>query len=161
MITDYDGLERAVPPGALIALDASTTLAYLVGTEAVSPAATWLIDGCLSTGRNPGLLSTLTAAELLVRPFRAGDASVGAVEGFLRLFGSIRLADVSYPIARTAARIRASTGISMPDAIVIGTALEHDAGVLATNDRGWPVSLVAATDGLSIVQLGRFVRDTP
>src|SRR3970282_1066628 len=86
---DFDGLELALPPTALIALDASVTLAYLVGTEAVSPAATWIFDGCLSTGRNPGLLSTLTAAELLVRPFRAGDAAVGTVEGFLRFIGSV------------------------------------------------------------------------
>ncbi|OGO54906.1 MAG: hypothetical protein A2V84_06270 [Chloroflexi bacterium RBG_16_70_13] len=157
MSVDFDGLELAVPPTALIALDASVTLAYLVGTEAVSPAATWIFDGCLSTGRNPGLLSTLTAAELLVRPFRAGDAAVGTVEGFLRFIGSIRLADVTYPIARSAARIRAATGISMPDAIVIGTALVHGARVLATNDRGWPASLAAETNGLQIVHLGAFV----
>ena len=154
---DYEALERAVPPAALIALDASTTLAYLVGSEAASPAATWIFDGCLSTGRNPGVLSTLTAAELLVRPFRSGEAAIGIVEGFLRFFGAIRLADVTYPIACEGARIRASTGLALPDAIVIATAVELGAGLLATNDRKWPATVDASGTGIPIVHLGTFV----
>lgn len=157
MTVDYAALERAVPPAALIALDASATLAYLAGSEAASPAATWIFDGCLSTGRNAGLLSTLTAAELLVRPFRAGDAAIATVEGFLRFFGSIRLADVTYPIAREAARIRATTGLAMPDAIAIATAIDQGAGVLATNDREWPAAVDTAGAEVSIVRLGAFV----
>ena len=158
MTVDYAGLERAIAPAALIALDASATLAYLVGSEAVSPAATWIFDGCLSTGRNPGLLSTLTAAELLVRPFRAGDAAMATVEGFLRFFASLRLADVTYPIAREAARIRAEIGMSMPDAIVIATAMEGGANLVVTNDRRWPAAFVGPSGALPVLQLGRFVR---
>jgi predicted nucleic acid-binding protein len=154
---DEAALERAIPPAALVALDASATLAYLVGTEPVSPAATWIFDGCLSTGRNAGLLSTLTAAELLVRPFRSGAAAVASVEGFLRFFASIRLVEVSYAIGREAARVRAATGLAMPDAIVVATALENHAEVLVTNDRRWPASLAAAIGDLRIVQLAGFV----
>ena len=157
MTPDYRRLEVAVPAAALIALDASATLAYLAGSETMSAAATWIFDGCLASGRNAGVLSTLTAAELLVRPFRAGDASVANVEGFLRFFGSIRLAEVTYPVARTAARLRAATGISMPDAIVIGTAIELGADIIATYDRGWPASLAGEIGTLRIVQLGDFV----
>ncbi len=156
MTPDYRRLEVAVPAATLIALDASVTLAYLAGTEAISAAATWIFDGCIASGRNSGVLSTLTAAELLVRPFRAGDASVANVEAFLRFFGSIRLAEVTYPVARTAARLRAATGISMPDAIVIGTAIELGAEIIATNDRGWPAGLAGAIGPLRIVQLGDF-----
>jgi predicted nucleic acid-binding protein len=156
---DYAALEEAVTPTSLIALDASATLAYLTGSEAASPAATWIFDGCISTGRNPAVLSTLTAAELLVRPFRADAASIAAVEGFLRFFGSIRLADVTYPIAREAARVRATTGLSMPDAIVIATALEHGAEVLVTSDRQWPTSVDATAGPVRVVRLGSFVTD--
>jgi predicted nucleic acid-binding protein len=155
---DYAALERAIAPSALIALDASATLAYLVGSEAVSPAATWIFDACLSTGRNPGLLSTLTAAELLVRPFRGGDAAVATIEGFLRFFGSLRLADVTYPIARDAARIRAESGMSMPDAIVIATAIAGGANMVVTNDRRWPAAFGGHASPLPVVQLGAFVR---
>jgi predicted nucleic acid-binding protein len=158
MTVDERALAKAVPPEALIALDASATLAYLAGAEAASPAAAWIFDACLSTGRNPGLLSTLTVAELLVRPFRSGDTSVASIEGFLRFFGALRLADVSYAIARESARIRASIGLPLPDAIVIATAIEHRAGVLATNDRRWPKRIAASAGDLPIVQLGSFVR---
>lgn len=161
MTVDYPGLERAVPPASLIALDASTTLAYLTGSEAVSPAAAWIFDGCISTGRNSAVLSTLTAAELLVRPFRAGDASSGAVEGFLRFFGAIRLADVTYAIAREAARIRAVTGLTMPDAVVIATAIESRAEVVVTNDRRWPASFDTAAGALRVTRLGAFVSEQP
>lgn len=161
MTVDYAALEHAVPPAALIAFDASATLAYLAGSEAASPAAAWIFDRCLATGRNPGVLSTLTAAGLLVRPFRAGDASVGTVEGFLRFFGSIRLADVTYPIAREAARIRAITRLSMPDAIVIATAMAQRAVVLATNDRQWPATVETVAEGLHVVRLGLFVAGDP
>lgn len=154
---DYAALEGAVAPTSLIALDASATLAYLTGAEAASPAATWIFDGCISTGRNPAVLSTLTAAELLVRPFRTDDASIATVEGFLRFFGSIRLADVTYPIAREAARVRATTGLSMPDAIVIATALEHRAEIVVTNDRQWPAAIDAAAGPVRVLRLGSFV----
>ena len=155
MSVDYAALERAVPAGALIALDASATLSYLSGAEVASPVAAWIFDGCISTGRNSGLLSTLTAAELLVRPFRSGAASVATIEGFLRFFGGIKLMDVSYAIAREAARVRATTNLAMPDAIVVATALEGGAGILATNDRGWPA--VASAGGPAILLLGDFV----
>jgi len=152
---DYVALERAVVPEALIALDASVTLAYLAGTEAVSPAAAWLFDGCLAVGRNPAVLSTLTAAELLVRPFRASPAAVASVEGFLRFFDGIRLVDVTFPIAREAARVRATTNLPMPDAIAIATATDAGAAVIVTNDRRWPATI--GPDGPTIIQLASFV----
>ena len=153
----YGALDRAIPPGSLIALDASTTLAYLTGTEAASPVATWIFDACLSTGRNAAVLSTLTAAELLVRPFRAGESAIGAIEGFLRFFASIRLVDVSYAIAREAARIRASTGLAIPDAIVIATAIDQGAAMTVTNDRKWPGQVDTAPGGMVVVRIGSFV----
>ncbi len=147
MTVDYDTLERSVPVGALIALDASTTLAYLVGTEPVSPVATWIFDGCISTSRNPAVLSTITAAELLVRPFRAGETALATVEGFLRFFTSMQLAEVTYPIARTAAGMRAVTGLALPDAIVIATAIEH--GARCRGHERSPVAVVRRRSGRS------------
>lgn len=149
-------LERAIPPGALLALDASATLAYLGGNEVASPAATWVFDAAIATGRNPAILCSVTAAEILVRPFRAGAESVGVVEGFLRFFG-FRIVDVTYAIAREAARIRAATGLSMPDAIVIGSAIDQGAEILVANDRAWPRSLARAGVAARVIQLQDFV----
>ena len=78
------------------------------------------------------------------------------VEGFHRFFASIQLAEVTYQVARSAARLRAATGISMPDAIVVGTAIELGADIIATNDRGWPTSLAGEIGALRIIQLGDF-----
>lgn len=153
---DWTGLEAAVPPDALVALDTSALLAYLSGGEDASQAAAWLLDARIGAGRNPAVISSLTVAELLVRPFRAGSAAVATAEGFLQFFGEIRIADVTYAVAREAARIRAMTGLGMPDALVMATAVEHGAAVLATNDGRW----VAAADGaglpVRIVRLGAF-----
>lgn len=92
-----------------------------------------------------------------MRPCRSGAAAVATVESFLRSFGSIRLADVTYPIAREAARIRAAMGLSMPDAIVIATAVDEGADALVTDDRNWSAALDAATGGPSVIRLGAFV----
>jgi hypothetical protein len=149
-------LERALPAGALIALDASATLAYLTGTELASPVATWIFEACVGRGRNPAIVSTVTAAELLVRPFRAGPDAVGVLEGFLRFYG-IRLVDVTYGIAREAARIRALTGLPMPDAIVIGSALDQAADVAVHNDRRWPISIPTAGKPLRLIRISELL----
>ena len=153
---DWAGLEAAVPPDVLVALDTSALLAYLSGREAASPAASWLLDARIGAGRNPAVISSLTVAELLVRPFRAGSAAVATVEGFLQFFGEIRIADVTYAVAREAARIRAATGLGMPDALVMATAVEHGAAVLATNDARWVSAAEAPGLPVRIVRLGAF-----
>lgn len=157
MTVAYERLEAAVPAGALLALDTSATLSYLVGTEPTSPVTTWLFDGCISTGRNAALLSTITAAELLVRPFRAGPHALATAEGFLRFFGEIRVAEVSYAIAREAARIRAVTGISMPDALILATATVHAADVIVTDDRRWIAATASLLGDVRLCVLGDFV----
>lgn len=154
--TDWAGLEAAVPVDALVALDTSTLLAYLSGGEAASEAAAWLLDARIGAGRNPGVISSLTVAELLVRPFRAGSAVVSTAEGFLRFFGKIKIADVTYAVAREAARIRAVSGLGMPDSLVLATTVEHGAAVLATNDGRWVTAAAAAGLPVRIVELGAF-----
>lgn len=139
-------LDAAIPPGKRILIDTSVALAYLTGTEAVRPAATRLFDAFLATGRDVGAISTITVAEILVRPFRAGSSAVATAEGFLRHFADLDLIEVDYAIAREAARIRASTGLRMPDALVLASASVAICDLLCTNDR----SLGAAATRLGV-----------
>ena len=132
-------LEAAIPAGASLLIDSSAVLAYLTGTEPTSPAAERLFDTFVSTGRNPAALSVVTVEEILVRPFRIGAAAVSTAEGFLRHFAEIRLVEVSYDVAREAARIRAVAGLRTPDALIIATAIVIEADILVTNDRSWRV----------------------
>ena len=95
----------------------------------------------------------MTVGELLVRPFRRGAAAVAMAEGFLRHFGDLRLIDVTYAVAREAARIRAATDLSMPDALIVASARAGDADILVTNDRTWSERLRTVQPDLRVVVL--------
>ena len=146
-------LEAQVEPGALVLIDSSVVLAYLAGAERTSPLATELLDGFIGSGRNAAALSAVTIGEILVRPFRAGAAAVSTVEGFVRFFGEIRIVDVDVAVGREAARIRAMTGLRMPDALIIASAVVAKADVLVTNDRTWATVLAAAAPGIRLCVL--------
>lgn len=146
-------LETALPAGASLVIDTSVVLAYLTGTEPSSPLATRLFDAFIATGRNPAALSTVTVEEILVRPFRRGSAAVATAEGFLRHFAGIRLVDVSYDIAREAARIRSVTGLRTPDALIIASAVVTAADILLTNDDSWQAAVETAAPSLRVHRL--------
>ena len=120
-------LAERIAPGASLLVDSSVVLAYLTGDEPTSELATELFDALIATGRNPASLSMVTVGEILVRPFRRGPASVALAEGFLRHFAEMRLVDVTYEVAREAARLRALTDLPMPDALIISSALAVEA----------------------------------
>ena len=92
----------------------------------------------------------VTVEEILVRPFRRGSAAIATAEGFLRHFAEIRLVEVSYDIAREAARIRAATGLRTPDALMVATALLIGADILVTNDRSWKAAVDSVGPGLRL-----------
>ena len=119
---DYDRLERDVPAGVPIAIDTSAVIAYLQGGEPASGPAAWLFDGRVAQARNQAFFSAITAAEILVAPSRRGDEAVAAVDGFLTFFREITVAPVTLVVARAAARLRATSGLSLPDSIVLATA---------------------------------------
>jgi predicted nucleic acid-binding protein len=139
-------LESAIEPGQKVLIDTSVALAYLSGTESTSPTATRLFDDFLASGRDAGAMSMITVGEILVRPFRVGPSAVAIIEGFLQRFAEIELVEIDYVIAREAARIRASTDLRMPDALILSSATAAGCDLLCTNDR----SLGGAADRLGI-----------
>lgn len=148
-----DRLAQAIPAESSILVDSSVVLAYVVGGERTSELATQLFDTFAATGRNPTALSAVTVAEILVRPFRTGPAAVSTAEGFLRHFGDLRLIDVTYLVAREAARIRAETDLPMPDALIAASAAIGDVDFLVTNDRSWPTRLGPVMPNVEVVVL--------
>jgi predicted nucleic acid-binding protein len=149
----HDRLERAIPPGGSVLVDTSVVLSYLGGGETTSDLARQLFDSFAATGRNPTSFSNVTVAEILVRPFRRGTAAVATAEGFLRHFGDLHVIDVTYEVAREAARIRALTDLAMPDALIVGSASVTGTAIVVTNDRSWPARLAPVLPGLSVVVL--------
>lgn len=158
-MTASGSLDAAIEPGALLMLDTSVVLSYLAGGERTSALATDLLDGFVSTGRNHAVMSAITVGEILVRPNRAGASAVATVEGFLRFFAEIRIVGVDAVIARDAARVRAATGLRMPDAVVIASALASQADVLITNDRSWRAAVDAAAPSLRLCVLDDLVAE--
>ena len=96
------------------------------------------------TTRHVIVISALTVAEVLVRPAQAGAAD--AVRADLMSLRP-RIVDVDADIAARAAELRASrSGLRLPDAIIVATALFAQCDYLVTTDQ----RMAVATDGLPV-----------
>lgn len=88
------------------------------------------------SGTHHGVTSVITLLEILVQPLRAGRPEVAIdYREALADLPHLELVPVDGRLAERAARMRASHGLSVPDAIQIATALEAQATVFLTNDR--------------------------
>jgi predicted nucleic acid-binding protein len=78
-------------------------------------------------------------AESMVAPAKHGDASLNAVREFVERL-PLGVAQLDAEVAIIAAQVRAHFGprLKLPDALVIATAINLEADVLVTTDRGWP-----------------------
>lgn len=83
-------------------------------------------------------MAASAVAECLVGPARRGDAALTVVRDLLARL-PIDVVPLDEDIAVAAARLRARHhALKLPDALVIATAVTHDADRLITTDRGWP-----------------------
>ena len=121
--------------GESIVLDTSTLIAYLSGGEAVSALASDLFDGMVRAARNPAIVPASAVAELMVRPMIHGPEATSAVTAFLLGFPGLTIRSVDFLVAVEAARIRALTGTTTPDALIAATATLTSSRWLVTNDR--------------------------
>ncbi|MBT2324110.1 type II toxin-antitoxin system VapC family toxin [Variovorax paradoxus] len=78
-------------------------------------------------------ISTIAMAEVLAGPFRHGQDVLA--KRYEKALAGFDVVPVSQEIAVTAARIRAGTGLRLPDALQAATALEVGAVALVTHDR--------------------------
>lgn len=86
-------------------------------------------------GRFIGVVSTISVAELSVGYYAAGDEA-GFRRFLLHILSSenYRLIDVDSKVAELAGKIRAETGLRLPDALIVASGLEVGAGCLITGD---------------------------
>ncbi len=78
-------------------------------------------------------ISTIAMAEVLAGPFKQGQAVLA--KRYEKALGSFDVVPVSQEIAVMAARLRATSGLRLPDALQAATALETGAVALVTHDR--------------------------
>lgn len=76
----------------------------------------------------------VTEAELLVKPIREADTAQIARIDDLFTQTNLSVVPVDSTIARTSAAIRARTGLFLPDAIVVATAIESGCDAIVGND---------------------------
>ena len=94
--------------------------------------------GRVEGGHALGIVSTIVEMELLVRPLRQQDfAFVVGLDLFLRNERNWVLRDVDRAVARSAAAIRANSGMKAPDALIAATAALEGCDAIIGNDRGF------------------------
>lgn len=117
----------------VVVLDANVLIALYEGNDAHHA---WAVNTIADTAADDLVISVVTYAEAMVRPMRLGTNSQFTA-GLEQLnVGVLPLPAVS---AEHVARVRATTNLRMPDAVVLQAALEHG-GAIATAD----ASLAAA-----------------
>ena len=78
-------------------------------------------------------LSTITLAEVLTGPHKAGQTALA--KRFEKALSHYSVIPVSTPIAVMAAQLRAQYRLRLPDAIQLATALDIGASAFVTHDR--------------------------
>ena len=103
-------------------------------------------------GRVEVITSALTLLEVLVVPYRTGDHLLaGRYESILTRSRGVRVADISRDHLRTAAQLRAKTGVKIPDSLQLVAALSAGCTAFLTNDRQIPT-----LPGLRILQVASY-----
>jgi predicted nucleic acid-binding protein len=117
-----------------IALDTSVFIYHLESNPRyVQP--TELIFGWLENPTHRAVTSTITMAELLVRPYRMLDQrGVDSFYALLSTYPNLEWIAPDLQIASLAARIRAASQLKIPDALQAATAVRERAAAILTND---------------------------
>ena len=150
-------LEAAIPGGERILLDTSCLAAYLDSAEAVHPVARHVLDAFVASGRNEAIVSMLTMMEILVRPLRSDPPGHATVLSFVRHHPNLDAVPMDLQMAQEAASLRASHRLRPPDALVVGTAIACQVGLVVTNDQAWSTKLAPLGDRVGIVTLSSFL----
>jgi len=116
----------------LIVVDASVVIAF---RDEKDPhhAATDLV---LTAARDKDqlVLPASAFAESIVRPLASGAPEEQVIADLLRVF---RIEPLTQAIALSAAKLRASTRLRLPDALVVATGAVLDADSVLTCDKAW------------------------
>ena len=112
----------------------------------------------IDAGRLEAVSSSLTLLEVLVVPYRAGDAPLAdRYEDLLTRSRGLRLIEIDRAQLRAAAQLRGvHRGVKTPDAIQLCAALGGGCTTFITTDRDLP-----KIPGLRILKLKGYARGTP
>jgi len=120
-----------------IMLDTNAIIYFLDGTPNLIDLMLALFE-LVEQDRLKITLSVISEAELLVKPYREkNSAAIEAVSFFLEEFPNLKINLLNREISRQAAKIRAESGLRLPDAMILATAINTHCDLLLGNDIGF------------------------
>ncbi len=133
-----------LPAGTRVLVDTAPIIYLLEGNEQFLPLFIGLFEA-EAAGELQIVISTITLAEVLTGPLRAGNDALA--QRYERALSHYTVVPVTSTVAALAARMRARYGLKLPDAIQLATALDQEAAALVTHDRDF-----ARVEGLAILR---------
>jgi predicted nucleic acid-binding protein len=120
-----------------IALDTNILIYFFEAIEPQASKAEKVLQSIMK-GKDEGVLSTVTVAEVLTGFYLSGDNSKAfKAKNLLNdlTLNGFKIISITFEIADLAASLRAKRGGKLPDAIVVATAINQGAGVVYSQDR--------------------------
>lgn len=121
-----------LPPGATVMVDTAPFIYLLESHPQFADRFVGLFDAA-AAGKLNIVLSTITLAEVLTGPFKAGETALA--KRYEKALSQYNVIPASTPIAVLAAQFRAQYRLRLPDAIQLATALDVGAAAFVTHDR--------------------------
>lgn len=121
-----------LPEGALVLVD-SAPIIYTLQAHPRHARRFLPLFEAQQEGRLSLAVSTITIAEVLAGPLKAGEEALA--RRYRTVLETWQVVELSADIAESAARLRGQYGLKLPDAIQVASALAINADALATHDR--------------------------
>ncbi len=128
-----------LPDGALLLMDSAPIVYFLEAHPRLSKLFKPLFERH-TAGALHFAVTTVSIAEVLTGPLQSHDEALA--ERYLSILRSWQVVDLTLEIAESAARLRASSRLKLPDAVQAASAIAINADALITYDRDF--SRVAA-----------------
>jgi Predicted nucleic acid-binding protein, contains PIN domain len=93
-----------------------------------------IIDATANKGTHEIITSVLAFSECAVKPYQDGNWIALDQVKLMFQMPNLTVYPIEDIVAEEAARLRAVYNFKMPDALIVATAIVHNAGVLLTND---------------------------
>jgi predicted nucleic acid-binding protein len=121
-----------LPDHSLVLIDTAPIIYFLEGHPKLGPRFQPLFAAHAS-GHLRFAIATITIAEVLTGPLRSGDDALA--QRYRAILETWQPVPLDIDIAEGAARLRASLGLKLADAVQAASALAINAAALATHDR--------------------------
>ncbi|NMM14296.1 MAG: type II toxin-antitoxin system VapC family toxin [Rhodoferax sp.] len=125
-------LWSGLPQGATVMVDTAPFIYVLESHSQFADQFVGLFEAA-AAGDLTIALSTITLAEVLTGPFKAGQTALA--KRYEKALSQYNVIPVSTPIAVLAAQLRVQYRLKLPDAIQLATGLDIGAAAFVTHDR--------------------------